>query len=146
MARSHLRVRFYDEGDGTGALLIHAEANGFAGTGDAYFSISQLEDFAAKLGAFPLLRARIAGGYYSGETYVELKQTHVAIECYPVDDNGDLALRLHLSTKLGASDRPESQQSVVLEIRTTYEPLRRFGNELAALIRGIKNEAFLEGD
>jgi hypothetical protein len=61
MARSSLRLRFHDDGDGTGKLLAQAEANGFAGTSGAYFDKQRLSDFARALEAFPLVgRVRAA--------------------------------------------------------------------------------------
>jgi len=55
MARGFLRLRFHDEGDGTGKLVADAEANGFAGSGGAYFDKQELSDFAQALEAFPLV-------------------------------------------------------------------------------------------
>ncbi len=66
MAAGYLRLRFYDDGDGTGKLVARAEANGFAGEGGAYFDKGEIERFATNLGAFPLPgRTAIAGGFFS---------------------------------------------------------------------------------
>ncbi|HSQ65144.1 MAG TPA: hypothetical protein VLM85_18110 [Polyangiaceae bacterium] len=142
-----LRLRFYDDGDGTGKLVARAEANGFGGEGGAYFDKREVEDFATKLGAFPLPeRTAIAGGFYSKERPGELGQVHLAIDCYPIDAKGHLGLRVRMSTERWAATRPDSQHSVALEILTTYAPLRRFSHALVALLRGDAEEAILEGE
>jgi hypothetical protein len=147
MARSFLRLWFRDDGDGTGELLAHAEANGFAGTSGAYFDKERLSDFARALEAFPLVgRPSIIGGFLDRERPGRVKQEHLALECYPVDVTGHLGLRVRLATELSGKARPESQHLAALEILTTYEPLRQFGRALLALVRGDTEEISLEGD
>ena len=147
MACSYLQLRFDDDGDGTGKLLARAEANGFGGESGAYFDKAGLEDFAAKLGTFSVPdHTSIAGGFYSQERQGELEEVHVAIDCYPVDVQGHLGIRVRLSTERWESKRPASQHSVAVEILTTYEALRRFSNTLAAHLRGDVEEAVLWGE
>jgi hypothetical protein len=147
MARSFLRLRFHDDGDGTGKLVAHAEANGFAGTSGAYFDKQRLSDFAQALEAFPLVgRPSLIGGFFDRDRPGRIEQEHLTIECYPVDVTGHLGLRLRLATELWAPARPESQHVAALEILTTYEPLRQFSHALLALLRGDTEEISLEGE
>jgi hypothetical protein len=147
MSGGSLRLRFLADGDGTGKLLVRAEANGFSGEGGAYFAAGQLEAFAKKLGAFPIEgRPSLAGGFWSKTKAGELDQEHVAIAAYPSDARGHVAVHVRLATELWGDARPESKHSVSLELITSYEPLRHFSAALAALVRGTVEEAILTGD
>jgi hypothetical protein len=143
---SYLRLRFDDDGDGTGNLP-RAEANGFAGESAAYFGKGQLEDFATALAAFPLVgRPTVVGGFRDKVVQGRMEQEHLAIECYPFDAKGNLGLRVRMATELWTPSRPESQHMVALEIRTTYESLRYFSRRLQMLVRGETEEARLDGE
>jgi hypothetical protein len=50
---------FGDDLDGTGQLTVEASANGFSGTGTAYFSKSLIEDFINALTAYPLKKENL---------------------------------------------------------------------------------------
>ncbi len=147
MSESYLRLQFYDDGDGTGKLVAWAEGHGFAGESGAYFDKLAVEAFATKLEAFPLVgRPSIVGGFYSKERPGDIEQELLSIECYPIDAQGHLALRVRLATELWPPARAESRHAVALEILTTYEPLRQFSHALLALLRGHLEEAVLEGE
>ena len=68
---NYLRLRFMDDGDGTGKLMARAEADGFSGEGGAYFNVEELEEFAEALRVFPPPlddhRRSIASGFCSKE-------------------------------------------------------------------------------
>lgn len=86
--KGKLKLRFDDDNDGTGELLVEASANGFAGKGGAYFSIPHIEEFADSLVAFPLPQnnfPEIAGDFGKRDATDELAQEHLAIAVYPVD-------------------------------------------------------------
>lgn len=140
-----VRLRFLDDGDGSGKLVARAKANGFAGEGGAYFSTHRLEQFAASLEEFPLNgRRSIAGGFYDRSGALE--QELLSLVAYQIDAQGHIGVRVRLSTELWPSTRAESQHSVALEIRTTYERLRQFSHAILQLIHGHAEEAVLEGD
>jgi hypothetical protein len=142
-----LHLRFLADGDGTGKLLVRAEANGFSGEGGAYFDAAQLEAFARKLGAFPIEgRPSLAGGFWSKTKANELDQELVAIAAYPSDARGHVAVHVRLATELWNGDRPESKHTVSLQLVTSYEPLRHFSAALVALVNGNADEATLMGD
>ena len=147
MAEGSLRLWFHDDGDGTGELIARAEAHGFSGESGAHFDKQSLESFAMKLEAFPLVgRPSIASGFWDRARHGEMGQENLAIECYAVDAQGHLGLRVRLATELWPPARAESQHTVALEMRTTYEPLRRFSRAIVALLRGDAEEAILEGE
>jgi len=129
--------------------MARAEAGGFAGEGGAYFSISQIEEFAAAIGAFPLTTAErpsISGGFWKRAAPSELEQEHLGIEVYPIDARGHVGILVRLMQELWPGTRPESQNGVRLEIVTSYQPLAEFSRKLAALIHGNISEAVLCGD
>jgi hypothetical protein len=71
-----IRIRFGDDGDGTGRLSLRAEVDGFSGESSAYFNIETLEAFAKALQEFPLPvqdeRRSIVGGFGSPREQVHL--------------------------------------------------------------------------
>jgi hypothetical protein len=149
MPRSYLQLRFDDEGDGTGKLVARAESGGFAGEGGAYFSVSEIEAFAAALAGFPLPeqpRPSLSGGFWKKDNSGELDQEHLGLVAYPVDKRGYLGMQVRIATEIWERDRSESQRTVRLEIVTAYEPLGRFSRDLIALVRGSMEEAELEGE
>ena len=150
MPRSYLRLRFWDEGDGTGELFARAEADGFAGEGSAYFPITELKEFAQAVSEFPLpsndKRLSLASGFANMDGRGGLDQEHLAINVYAVDTHGYIGLQIRMATQVSESTRPESQKAAKIEIVTTYEPLSRFGKDLLAVLQGKANEASLEGE
>lgn len=150
MISSYLRLRFEDDGDGTGRLVARAEADGFAGEGGAYFNIGEIEDFAKALSAFPLpnddKRRSIAGGFWSQEQRGKLEQEHLGISVYLADARrGYIGVQVRVATEIWKGSRPESRKQAIIEVVTTYEPLRKFSEDLVAVLRGSVKEATLEG-
>ena len=142
-------LRFEDDGDWTGKLLAQAAARGFSGEGGAWFGITELQDFAAAVGMFPIPEEHppfIDAGFVKKDGSGELEQEHLAIKVYPIDHRGHLGVQVRIATELWRDDRPESQHKVELEILTSYELLGRFSRDLLALVEGRIEEAILEGD
>lgn len=151
MKGSLLRLRFDDDGDGSGKLIARAEADGFAGEGGAYFNIAEIERFATALGAFPLPhddeRLSIAGGFWSQERRDHLEQEHLGISVYPADARrGYIGIQVRMATELSRGSRPQSRKSATVEVVTTYEPLSRFGKDLREVLAGKLKEAVLLGE
>ena len=147
---SYLRIRFLNDGDGTGKLLARAEADGFAGQGGAYFNIEALEEFAGALQVFPFppddSRRSIAGGFSSKEDSEGLSQEHLGISVYPADaQRGYIGIQVRMATELWLETRPQSKKQVSVEIISTYEPVSKFSRDILAVLRGSLKEAVLEG-
>jgi|SRR5436309_4504232 len=89
---NYLRLRFMDDGDGTGKLMARAEADGFSGEGGAYFNVEELEEFAEALRVFPPPlddhRRSIASGFCSKEDPSKLAQEHLRISVYLANPTG----------------------------------------------------------
>jgi hypothetical protein len=150
MSRSYLRLRFQDDHDGTGKLLARAETAGFAGESAAYFNISEIEEFAAAIGGFPIPENEsysIASGFGKKDESGELEQEHLGIEAYLLDaQRGYVGVQVRMATELWSPARPESQKAARIEIVTTYEPLSKFSKDLIGLVHGTLSEALLVGE
>jgi hypothetical protein len=149
MRHGFLKLRFSDDGDGTGKLLAQANVQGFAGVGGAYFNIDKLKEFAAAISKFPLgkgQRCGIASGFASRKAPHELEQEHLGIDVYPINVRGYIGIQVRTATELRQGMRSDSQKSAKLEIITTYEPLAKFSRELLLLLDGTISEAMLEGE
>lgn len=146
MRHGFLRLKFYDDSDGTGKLLADIETNGFAGRGGAWFGIAQVEDFADLIASFPLpadAKCSLAGGFWKDG---KLDQEHLAIDVYPVDRRGHIGVQVRIATELWKESRRESQMKVTAEVITSYQPLLEFSKNLKSLVQGSTKEALLEGE
>jgi hypothetical protein len=150
MTSNYLRLRFQDDGDGTGKLIARAEADGYSGEGSAYFNIDRLEEFAKAIGAFPLPssdeRRSITGGFGKKDGDGDWEHEHLGIAVYPADAlRGYIGIQVRMATEVWQATRPESQKTARIEVVTTYEPLSRFSRDLLSLLNGTIKEALLEG-
>ena len=146
---SYLKLRFVNDDDDTGELLAQAAANGFAGEGEAWFSVDQIKRFAKAIAAFPLSDdpcCSLAGGFFEKDGSGRLAQEHLYISVYPINHRGNIGVQVQLADAMWQDFRQESQRRVQLEITTTYEPLGRFSRQVQALARGDVEEAVLEGE
>jgi hypothetical protein len=147
MRHGVLKLRFDNDGDGTGKLSVEADADGYSGKASAYFDISEIEKFGASASRFPLSDSdcfSISGGF--GATRDKLEQEHIGIDIYPIDRRGHIGVQVRMATPTWQDTRPKSQSAVRLEIITTYEPLARFSKDLLALVAGTVSLATLEGE
>jgi hypothetical protein len=143
MAVCYLKLRFTDDGDGTGLLMARAESDGFAGEGEAYFNTSKIKDFAAAIAVFPLpendARRSISSGFGAPS-----EQEHLGISVYAADrQRGYIGVQVRMATKVWPDTRPMSRKAATIEVVTTYEPLARFSRDLIAMLRGELEEATL---
>ncbi len=145
--KEKLVIYFDADEDGTGELFVEAISNGFAGNSSAWFSKSELVEFANALAAYPLPNdnlPEIAGGFWKKDVDGGLDQENLVIKVYPIDGKGTLAIQVKLATQHWSEQRPESQHIVRLEILTSYNALEFFGKELIALINGRVEKATLQ--
>ncbi len=140
-----LRLRASFDDDGTAELFAEVSANGFCGRGSAWFNVSQLSVFALELGQrFPLSSTlEIAGGYWSPSAKGTLDQEHLAIAFYPVGGLGTVGCQVRLASQLLPEQRPASQNSVRVEMFTSYHEVARFSASLLKLSFGEVDEAIL---
>ena len=144
---NNLSLTLQPDSDGTGELFAKVSANGFSGTGSAWFDCLQLAHFAEELAAaYPLpanKKMQLEGGYWSkSEPLIE--QLHLGLSFYPIGSTGKVGCQVSLATPCGPDQaRPESQATVRVELITSYEQVRVFANALEMLAKGTANEAML---
>ena len=85
----------------------------------------------------------IRGGYWSKSTPAVLEQEHLGIEFYPIGLRGELGCRVQLTTPLYEHDHSNSQHSVAVELKTSYEEVKAFSESLINLVNGANSEAIL---
>jgi hypothetical protein len=142
----HLTLRLTQDDDGTGELFADFSANGFAGKGSAWFGLRALAAFAKELSQYPLPRSEpvtLAGGYWSSDEPKSLEQEHFHISVFPIGGVGVVGAHLRASTDFGPDERMESRHYAGVELKTDYNELEKFSNDLRALLRGDRNEATL---
>lgn len=146
-----LTLTFCDDDDGTGKLAASASANGFAGESAGWFGVEELQEFAAKIGAFPLPegeRPEISSGFgrFDETGKVVLDEEHLALKVYALDSLGHFGVQVRLASEIWDAGRPETRHTVQLEIITDYGGLAQFSEALRALVAGRAREAVLQGD
>jgi hypothetical protein len=149
MSQSYLRLRFQNDGDGTGKLVARAQAGTFGGEGAAFFNIEQIEEFAAAIAGYPLppdARLSISSGFAMDDNVGKVDQEHLGIEVYPIDTRGHVGVQVRMATPLWKGMRPQSQRKVSLEIVTAYQELSDFSHDMIAVVRGATEEALLRGE
>jgi len=123
-------------------LTVSASANGFCGVSTAYFSASDLVTFAEELTRYPLGHSvAIASGY---GRVGEILDEHVGIVIQQVTELGQIAVVVHLAE--ADPQRLEARREVRLELLTTYERLRGFGQDVARALQGLETVATLSGE
>ena len=142
-----LRLRFAADGDGTGELSALVESAGFSGASSAWFGSQHLVEFAKSLAsAYPLRPnepLKLEGGFWSNSG-AGIEQLHVGLAFYSIGSAGRIGCRVSLSTPVHQHDRLESQALVAVELRTSYEELRKFSQSLEMLAQGAVHESILE--
>jgi hypothetical protein len=148
MSKSHLRLRFGNDGAGSGELFARASADGFAGEGSAYFNIDEIERFAVAISAFPLSdveRPSLSSGFVKKDSSGEIEE-HLGISVYTIDGRGHIGVQVRMASPIRRDTRLDSQKIAKLEIVTSYEPLSKFSKDLTALMRGTVAEVRLDGE
>jgi hypothetical protein len=148
---NYLRLWFGNDGDGSGKLFAHVEADGFSGKGAAHFTVNELEEFAAALQVFPIppedSRRSIAGGFRRIDDPNKLEQEHLGISVYLANpQSGYVGVQVRIETEAHRHSRPEAKKKLVAEILATYEPLSRFSRDLLSVLHGSLAEAVLKGE
>ena len=143
--RDSLTIRWKADGAiDLGELIVEAHAHGYAGRSSGYFNAQEVLDFAARLTEYPLAHEplEIRTGYLrKGTNEVD---EHIGITISTVGNLGQVGVFVHLTEVWPA--RPETRSEVRLGLLTTYERLRRFGPELARVVRGDQGEARVDGE
>jgi len=141
-----IRLKLNKDDDGTCELIAEASSNGFSGKGSAWFNLSDIQQFSAKLLNYPLPEDAIClkGGFYGDN--LELKEEHLSICVYPVGRTGNIGIQVKCRTPSDEDFRPESISQSMLEMKTNYEDIARFNKSLSKLINGECEEALLQCD
>jgi hypothetical protein len=132
--RNYIKLSLDDHGDSTCELFVEFETDGFSGASSGYVGISQIEEFAQKLFAYPLPTnelIKLEGGHGNGEI-------NISIKFYSISSTGKLGCSVHTVTPSGWAHRPESQLAANGELTTGYNELEKFAKELQALVANEK--------
>src|SRR5215510_246081 len=134
-----LRLTFEPDSNGIGQLFAEVKSRGFSGHSSAWFHVDDLVAFARKLAtSYPLTPdapLKLEGGYLK-KIDGGIEQIHLGLKFFPSGSVGHVACRVSLTDPFSDHGRPDSESTVVVELGTTYEPLRTFAKSLEALATG----------
>jgi len=145
---NYLRLSLETDGDGTANVTATVHCDGFAGKSSAWFDLLYLENFSAKLLAYPLPPdgvGPVQGGFWSKTQSGEISQLHLSLRFYPVGLRGAVGCRVILKTPLNDADKTKVSSSLEVELRSSYQELSDFSKSLTYLSRGEASEAILRG-
>jgi hypothetical protein len=122
-----LRLTFMDDGDGTGELHAEVTCNGFSGRSRAWFSLPQLETFAAEILRIPLPPEdpSLQGGYWSREKRGQLEHVHLSLRLYTVSPLGILGCAIVLRTPLQRSTNNQAACAPPINKSRSFPPRSR---------------------
>ena len=138
----------YIDGDGTARLDVAVQCRGFCGNSSGWFGISKLEEYADLLLAYPLPddgHPPLRAGFWSKTRQGEIDQLHVSLRVYPVGLRGAVGCLVTLRTPLNDGDKSKVVSLVEVELRTSYQAIADFSQELKKLLRAELSEAMLRG-
>lgn len=145
---STLSIWYESEDAEHGQLTAQAQSRKFAGLGSAWFSRSELMEFANRLAVYPLPRGTeviLQGGYWGEAANDGLTQIHLRVALQPHDRTGRLRVSMILADPYENMQADELAQSTSLYFLTTYNRVRTFRQELLTLISGQGGIAQLQG-
>lgn len=121
-------------------LVVRANSGGFSGAVATWsWDGDDLQEFGHALQTYPLPAndpPTFVAGYPAWAGQLPFEQ--IRIEVRQVDAGG------HIAVTVSLAPGPDEPFDVKLELRTTYEPLRRFGLQLKRMHAGATLEARLD--
>jgi hypothetical protein len=145
---AELRISYLRDEDDFGQLVATVRSGDYGGTGAAYFSRKEVENFIRDLRACPLPADRlpnIEGGHWNREQQDKLDECHLRVAIRPFNLRGQLMVLVDLATELAMHTARDQQQSVSARFRTEYAELDAFASELLLVIDGQRDSAILRG-
>ena len=139
-----LKLSFSPDDDGTGELHALVQADGFAGSGSAWFKVEELEAFCASIGNYPLEQHAhpfIAGGFWSDDG--ALDRTNLALRISPHNSRGTLRVIVELAEPPAGNEPGELLRRVITWFTVGYNDLSRFQTAFGRLLSGAAEEAVL---
>jgi hypothetical protein len=145
---AQLELRFEPDTDGTGELFAFVYRDTFAGSGSAWFNLSQVETFGASLAnTFPIPKGAeisLEGGYWqSGVNPPRLKEVLLGLRVYSVNATGSIGIHVEVMEGQYDGQREESRSKLSIELLTEYESIRRFGLHISHMLHSPGAAAIL---
>lgn len=122
-----------DDGDGTRRLSVKVVFEDFAGSADAWVDNSMVQNFAARLGEYPLGDSH-APHFSAGYGYLvegRAEDERIGFHASQIDDVGHIVVTVHLAQTADIR-QPQDLHDVVVQFATGYQQLGEFSAALAA--------------
>ncbi len=129
---------------GNAALRGVLSSGAFAGAGEGWFTLKQIEVFGSRLvevSKYVESEASIMGGVLDDGGDIECAT--LSIRAYPIDTLGHFGVHVVLSTNGVAETRPESVCRVSVELQADASSLESVGRDIVSLSKGGRDEAVL---
>lgn len=146
MKNNFIKIKFNDDGDGSGELTISFHIDNFSGSGSAYFNTSKILMGFNELLVYPLPRegvCAIKGGFLNRDwSSNNIAQEHVYFFTQPEGLTGKLVSTVRVATP----SMPPGERVKCFaggDLVTNYQELENFVRDIERLISGACEEAIL---
>jgi hypothetical protein len=132
------------DNDGTAKLYGEVQTSHFAGSGAAWFNLSELREFCDALSSYPIRAGSppaLAGGYWGDGG--QLKDTHLAVQVVPYDNLGKLQINVQLREPVAMNEPADRVQSVRTWFVAGYNDIDAFRIAFSRVLKGEADEAVL---
>ena len=145
MSENKLVIRI-DREEYTAGLFGTLEVNGFKGSGEGWFNISDIQDFIKDLKRVAKShkgKAELIGGQsdQEGSNYLE----RFGLRCYPIGSTGVIGVHVTLSEYPYTDCRNEEILKVSGELKSEVQLILNFVKELKGLVSGEDTTTTLMG-
>lgn len=130
------------EEDGTVQLCVAFASEKFAGSGSAYFQLSELYNFARGLDEYPLDKHKVpqlSGGYWDA-TAKRVAEEHVGVSVVPHGTLGKLLFTIRVALPADEQSGGKPKSSAMIQIEAEYAQLSVLSLHLQMLADGTEKE------
>ena len=141
-----LRITADIEDDSTVGLLAKVSSDGFAGYGEAWFNVSEVEDFIRQLRDFIETRnnpPHLVGGNWNKDGTIA--EVLLSMRFYALSSFRS-GVHIELAQRPSTDSRPEEVERVVVELKPNVHELMDFCDDLEKLLANTLSEALLTID
>jgi hypothetical protein len=130
----------HDADNDAAELFVRFCGHEFTGTASAWFSLSQLREFANEISQYPLpSRSSLIGGFWD-PTGTQVAQEHVCISLEAVGNLGKLRLGLRLAMPEDGGDHSITKYAASANVAIEYAHVSNISKGILALAGGAKQE------
>lgn len=140
----YLKIKLNKDVDGTAGILATVKSGSFSGSGEAWFNITAIDQFAIELKSFAETTKSspiIEGGHWDGKGNLQLLLLSLRFYTFSSYRCG---VQVNLAEYPSTDCREEEIFRVIVELKPTAQEIVEFSEQLTHLLNSKIEEAILE--